>query len=374
MSKKIFFVTGTRADYGKIKSIIQSLEKKYEVFIFVTGMHLLKKYGNTYIIIERECKNSKIIKFSNQNGNEDLDQIISKTIFGVSKTIKKINPDLVIVHGDRVESFATATAASVNNFLVAHIEGGELSGTIDEHLRHAISKLSHIHFVSNTKAKKRLKLMGEIPSNVYITGSPDYDIMKSNFLPKLNVVKEKYNINFDRFAILIYHSVTTDLKNLYNNAKVLFQSVSKSKINYIIIFPNNDPGSNIIIDLIQKYFTKSKSFKVLRSMRFEYFLITLKNSLFIIGNSSAGIKEAPFFGTQTINIGTRQNNRAKLKSIINVKNKKNEILKAIEKVKSKKFRKTFHFGYGNSSEKIQKILSKKNFWKTPIQKNFNSID
>ena len=322
MSKKIFFVTGTRADYGKIKSIIQSLEKKYEVFIFVTGMHLLKKYGNTYIIIERECKNSKIIKFSNQNGNEDLDQIISKTIFGVSKTIKKINPDLVIVHGDRVESFATATAASVNNFLVAHIEGGELSGTIDEHLRHAISKLSHIHFVSNTKAKKRLKLMGEIPSNVYITGSPDYDIMKSNFLPKLNVVKEKYNINFDRFAILIYHSVTTDLKNLYNNAKVLFQSVSKSKINYIIIFPNNDPGSNIIIDLIQKYFTKSKSFKVLRSMRFEYFLITLKNSLFIIGNSSAGIKEAPFFGTQTINIGTRQNNRAKLKSIINVKNKK----------------------------------------------------
>jgi UDP-N-acetylglucosamine 2-epimerase (hydrolysing) len=261
MSKKIFFVTGTRADYGKIKSIILSLEKKYEVYIFVTGMHLLREYGSTHIIIERECRNSKIIKFKNQFKNEGLEKIISKTIIGISKNIKKIKPDLIFIHGDRVETFAAATAASVNNFLVAHIEGGELSGTIDEHLRHAISKLSHIHFVSNQEAKKRLKYMGESPSNIFVVGSPDYDIMKNEYLPKFEEVKNKYEIQFKEYAILIYHSVTTDLKNLSMKTNILFKAIEQSKLKYLIIYPNNDPGSELIIKLINKYFKKNEIIK-----------------------------------------------------------------------------------------------------------------
>tara|TARA_B100001059_G_C17774563_1_gene550454 strand:- start:62 stop:1186 length:1125 start_codon:yes stop_codon:yes gene_type:complete len=374
MSKKIFFVTGTRADYGKIKSIILSLEKKYEVYIFVTGMHLLKEYGNTYIIIERECRNSKIIKFKNQFKNEGLEKIISKTIIGISKNIKKIKPDLVFIHGDRVETFAAATAASVNNFLVAHIEGGELSGTIDEHLRHAISKLSHIHFVSNQSAKKRLKYMGENPSNIFVVGSPDYDIMKNEYLPKLEEVKNKYDIQFKEYAILIYHSVTTDLKNLLMKTNILFKAIEQSKLNYLIIYPNNDPGSKSIIELINKYFKKKRNYKILRSMRFEYFLRVLKDSSFIIGNSSAGIREAPFFGVQTIDIGDRQYSRAKLKSVVNSNFNKKKILNLIKLNKNNKFKKILYFGDGKSSNKIVKILKKKIFWQTPIQKKFKSID
>jgi UDP-N-acetylglucosamine 2-epimerase (hydrolysing) len=374
MSKKIFFVTGTRADYGKIKSIIKSLEKNFKIYIFVTGMHLMSKYGSTYQIISKECKNSKIIKFKNQTGHQMLDQIISTTIKGISKNLKKIKPDLVVVHGDRVEAFAAATAASVNNFLVAHIEGGELSGTIDEHLRHAISKLSHIHLVSNNEAKRRLALMGEKKNDIFTVGTPDYDIMKSKDLPKIFDVKKRYGIKFDKFAISIYHSVTTDLKNLTKYCSILSKTLIKSNLKYLVIFPNNDPGSDIILNSILKNFKNNKNFRVIRSMRFEYFLSALKNSSFIIGNSSAGIREAPFFGIPTINIGDRQLNRAKLNSIINLAHDSKKILKAINLSKDKKFKKTLHFGNGNSSNKIVKIFSKKRFWMTPIQKKFTSID
>jgi UDP-N-acetylglucosamine 2-epimerase (hydrolysing) len=349
MSKKIFFVTGTRADYGKIKSIIHSLEKNFKIYIFVTGMHLMSKYGSTYQIISKECKNSKIIKFKNQTGHQMLDQIISTTINGISKSLKKIKPDLVVVHGDRVEAFAAATAASVNNFLVAHIEGGELSGTIDEHLRHAISKLSHIHLVSNNEAKRRLTLMGEKKNNIFTVGTPDYDIMKSNDLPKISDVKKRYGIKFNNFAISIYHSVTTDLKNLKKYSSIFSRTLIKSDLKYLVIFPNNDPGSHIILNSIFKNFKKNQNFRIIRSMRFEYFLSALKNSRFIIGNSSAGIREAPFFGIPTLNIGDRQLNRAKLKSIINLTHDFKKILKAINLSKNKKFNKSFHFGCGNSS-------------------------
>ena len=374
MSKKIFFVTGTRADYGKIKSIIHSLEKHFKVYIFVTGMHLMSKYGSTHQIISKECKNSKIIKFKNQTGHQMLDQIISTTIKGISKNLKKINPDLVFIHGDRVEAFAAATAASVNNFLVAHIEGGELSGTIDEHLRHAISKLSHIHFVSNNEAKRRLIFMGEKKNSVFTVGTPDYDIMKSKEIPSIYEVKKRYGIKFKKFAILIYHSVTTDIKNLKKYSSILNQSLVKSNLQYLVIYPNNDPGSDIILNSIFKNFKNNKNFRIIRSMRFEFFLSALKNSSFIIGNSSAGIREAPFYGIPTINIGDRQLNRANLKSISNIGYNSKKILKNINFLNNKKFKKTIHFGNGNSSNKIVKILSKKHFWMTPIQKKFTSID
>jgi len=198
--------------------------------------------------------------------------------------------------------------------------------------------------------------------------------MKSKDLPKIFDVKKRYGIKFDKFAISIYHSVTTDLKNLTKYCSILSKTLIKSNLKYLVIFPNNDPGSDIILNSILKNFKNNKNFRVIRSMRFEYFLSALKNSSFIIGNSSAGIREAPFFGIPTINIGDRQLNRAKLNSIINLTHDSKKILKAINLSKDKKFKKTLHFGNGNSSNKIVKIFSKKRFWMTPIQKKFTSID
>jgi UDP-N-acetylglucosamine 2-epimerase (hydrolysing) len=155
---------------------------------------------------------------------------------------------MIIVHGDRVEALAGAIIGSFNNTLVTHIEGGEISGTIDELIRHAITKLSHIHFVSNKEAEKRLIQMGELKNSIFVIGSPDVDIMYSDNLPSIEETTEHYEIPFDDYSILIYHPVTTELETLGNDINEVVSATIESDRNYIVIYPNNDAGSDIIID------------------------------------------------------------------------------------------------------------------------------
>lgn len=190
MKKKILFITATRADFSKLKSLIQILQKtkNFDVRVFVTGMHLLKIYGNTVNEIYRS-KIKNIICFKNQTEkNYSMVKSMSHTLKGLNNYIKKNYLDLIIIHGDRMEALAGAVAGAFNNIPVAHIEGGELSGTIDDSIRHSISKLSHFHFVSNLESKKRLIQMGESKKSIFVIGSPDLDIMKKKiyqFLLKL---------------------------------------------------------------------------------------------------------------------------------------------------------------------------------------------
>jgi UDP-N-acetylglucosamine 2-epimerase (hydrolysing) len=372
--KNIVFVTATRADYGKLKSIILSTQKNknFNTSVFVTGMHNLVSYGNTVDEIKKDkVKNIKL--FSNQIVGEDGCNIASKTIFGFSKYVKKIKPELVIVHGDRIEPLACAVVCCLNNIKVAHVEGGELSGTVDEIFRHSLSKLSNIHFVTNLRAKKRLIQMGELSNCIFVTGSPDVDLILSKNLPLLEDAKKRYSINFDSFVIAIFHPVTTDIKNLRFNINNFIKTLQFSKKKIILIYPNNDLGSDVIIKEYNKI--KDKNFKIFPSLRFEYYLTLLKNCEFIIGNSSSGITEAPYYGVPTINIGDRQKNRAKLKSIINCTYKSNAILKCIKKFSNKKrFKKSYFFGVGNSKKKILEILKRKQIWKLNNQKQFKEIN
>jgi UDP-N-acetylglucosamine 2-epimerase (hydrolysing) len=371
--KKIIFVTATRADYGKLKSVILSIQKlkNFKTHIFVTGIHNLATYGNTYKEISKDrVKNIKI--FKNQIKSEDGDKIFSKTVLGFSKYIKKINPDLVVIHGDRIEPLACATVCCLNNVKIAHFEGGELSGTIDEIFRHAISKLCNIHFVTNSIAKKRLLQMGELEDTVFITGSPDVDLILSKNLPSLSVVKKRYDINFSSFVLAIFHPITTDIKNLKFQIRNFISALKLSKDNIILIYPNNDLGSDIILKEYKKI--KNKNILIFPSLRFEYYLTLFKNCKYIIGNSSSGIMEAPYYGIPTINIGSRQRNRANINSIINCSYKSNEILKCIKKnVFNKKIKKTFFFGYGKSKKKILKILKSKKIWQLSNQKQFKDL-
>ena len=333
--KNIVFVTATRADYGKLKKIILILQKTKTIKtnIFITGMHNLDIYGKTVNEIKKDkIKNFKI--FPNQNVGDDHNKIFSNTILGFSKYIRKIKPDLVLVHGDRLEPLACAIACCLSNIKIGHFEGGEVSGTVDEMLRHSISKLCNIHFVTNSKAKRRLIQMGELSKNIFITGSPDIDLILSKNLPTIEKVKKKYEINFKLFSVAIFHPVTTDLKNLKIQVKNFIKSLEISNKNYILIYPNNDLGSKIILNEYKKI--QNKKIKIFPSIRFEFFLTILKNSEFIIGNSSSGIMEAPYFGVPTINIGTRQNKRAKLKSIFNCDYSVKAILKIINKLPKKK--------------------------------------
>lgn len=369
--KRILFLTGTRADFGKIKSLVKAVENhnNFESYLFVTGMHMIEAYGYTLIEVQKSgFKN--IYTFSNHTDESTMDLTLAKTIQGFSNYVNKIKPDLIVIHGDRVETLAGAIVGSLNNILVAHIEGGELSGTIDELIRHSVSKLSHIHFVSNEKAAKRLMQMGELESSIITIGSPDIDVMFSNNLPDLNIVKDYYEINFDFYHIVMFHPVTTEFDMMEEYTRDFISALVESKQNFVVIFPNNDLGNNHII----KAYGQLKGnpfFRIYPSLRFEYFLTLLKNANSIIGNSSAGVREAPYYGVPAINIGSRQNKRVSSSNIINTSYNKKEILEAI--LSHTDFRRKSNskiFGKGNSAELFLKSILSESIWNINHQKQF----
>jgi UDP-N-acetylglucosamine 2-epimerase (hydrolysing) len=369
--KKILFLTGTRADFGKIKSLIQILEQRtgFEVYVFVTGMHLQEEYGYTLIEIER-CHFRNVHTFENHTHETTMDLTLAKTIEGLSSYVKTIHPDLIVVHGDRVETLAGAIVGSLNNILVAHIEGGEVSGTVDELIRHSVSKLSHVHFVSNETAAKRLQQMGEIKSSIYTIGSPDIDIMFSEQLPSLDVVKDYYQIAFEFYAIVMFHPVTTEAKEMKQYADNFIMALLNDTHNYVVIYPNNDLGSRYIIKGYENL-KNNPRFRVIPSLRFEYFLTLLKNAQFIIGNSSAGIREAPYYGIPIINIGTRQQNRAVHADIINVDYEGKNIRSALQKIDSHQIAQAdTDFGQGNSAQLFMESIENDDIWRINHQKQF----
>ncbi|ESU22184.1 neuC protein [Flavobacterium enshiense DK69] len=374
MKKKILFLTGTRADFGKIKSLIQILETHpdFEVFVFVTGMHLQKEYGYTLLEIER-CGFSNVHTFENHTHETTMDLTLAKTIEGLSLYVKECNPDMIIIHGDRVEALAGAIVGSLNNILVGHIEGGELSGTIDELIRHSTSKMSHVHFVSNGQARKRLEQMGELTESIFSIGSPDVDVMFSNTLPDLITVKDYYEIQFEQYAVVMFHPVTTEAKFMEQYANDFVSALLEDDHNYVVIYPNNDLGSQAILKAYERL-KGNPRFRVFPSLRFEYFLTLLKKSQFIIGNSSAGIREAPYYGLPIINIGTRQQNRALHADIINVDYNKKSIEGALRIID---FHKTLpssaDFGKGDSAQLFLKSLEKGDIWQLNHQKQFRDI-
>ncbi|USG65322.1 UDP-N-acetylglucosamine 2-epimerase [Brevibacillus ruminantium] len=374
MSKKILFLTGTRADFGKLKPLIRAVDGSplFECAIFVTGMHTLSRYGNTVEeVYKAGFKN--IHTFRNQIHGEPMDLVLANTIGGLSRFIHEDRPDLIVVHGDRIEALAGAIVGSLNNILVAHIEGGELSGTIDESIRHSVSKLSHIHFVANNQAAARLEQLGEKANHIFIIGSPDIDVMLSDQLPSLAEVRERYDIYFEKFGIVLYHPVTTELDFIRDHANQLVKALISSGQNHVVIYPNNDLGSN---DILAEYklLENNPHFRIFPSLRFEYFLTLLKNTEYIIGNSSTGIHEAPVYGVPAINIGSRQENRFFHSTIYNVSNECNEILEAIKVVSQiTKREPCFSFGRGNSTTLFMNVLEEGAIWETSKQKQFQDL-
>jgi UDP-N-acetylglucosamine 2-epimerase (hydrolysing) len=376
--KKIVFLTGTRADFGKLKSLISITQnsKKYEVHLFVTGMHMNSLYGAT---IDEIRKNGfkNIYPFINHDSIDNMDRTLAKTIDGFSHFIAEIQPDLIVVHGDRVEAMAGAITGSLNNILVAHIEGGEISGTIDELIRHAVSKMSHIHLVANDEAKKRLIQLGELPCSIFILGSPDLDLMNPECLPSLLKVKKYYNIEFDQFSIAMMHPVTTEIENTQKHAREFVDALLESNDNYIVIYPNNDPGSYEILNEYDRL-KNNKKIRIFPSLRFEYFLVFLKNADYIVGNSSAGIREAGFYSVPAVNIGSRQNNREKEKnnSIFHVDCDCCSIVRAINSIKegiNNLPHSESNYGNGDSDKIFIDLLSSDKIWSIECQKQFQDV-
>lgn len=371
--KKIVFLSGTRADWGKIKALVQRVKesKKFEYKIFACGMHLLELYGNTFIEIYKDGFD-EVFLAKPYKYQEKMDLALSECIKQFSLFIKDYKPDLIVVHGDRLEALCGAIVGAFNNILVAHIEGGEVSGTIDESIRHSISKLAHLHFVANNEAKKRLIQLGEREEDIFVIGSPDIDLMLGD-LPSMQEVQEHYYqikpFNGD-YAIFLYHPVTTEEKNLQKNITQTLKALKKSALNYIVIYPNNDLGSKTILKAY-KSLEGDSHFALFKSLKFEAFLTLLKNARFIIGNSSAGIREAPIYAIPCINLGSRQEGRYKeSEGIVSVKESEKEILSAIGKVKNLRLDSSLEFGAGESTKEFINVLESGEIWSKKLQKKF----
>ena len=290
--------------------------------------------------------------YINQDGSvsSQMDLVLANTVHGLGLHIRESQPDLLVVHGDRVEALAGAIVGALNNARVAHIEGGEVSGTVDELLRHAVTKLSHIHFVANEDAAQRLRQMGEDWKSIFIIGSPDTDIMLSANLPDLEEVKRHYEVPFDSYGIVLYHPVTTERAQVRSNARELVDALFASGLNFVVIHPNNDPGAETILEELERLRGLSR-FRFIPSMRFEYFLVLMKHATVMVGNSSAGVREAPAYAVPTVNIGTRQNSRFHCSSIVDVPEDSEAIERALANL-PKSLAPVHHFGRGNCARGV----------------------
>lgn len=383
MSRKVLFLTGTRADFGKLKALIQTLESSgdFEVAVFITGMHTLSRYGYTVDEVYRVLSDKRlrdgtrsVYVYHNQAQGEPMEQVLSSTIDGLSRYVSEFRPDLIVVHGDRVEALAGAIVGALRNILVAHVEGGEVSGTVDELIRHAVSKMSHIHFVANDLAKKRLLQLGEHPQAIHVIGSPDVDLMMSDTLPELEEVKRYYDIPHAEYGVVILHPVTTNLVDTAASATAIVDAMIESQHEFVVIYPNNDEGCELIFSEYRR-FEGNPRVKLIPSMRVEYFLVLLRESRFLLGNSSAGIRECPVFGVPAINVSSRQTGRASTACVIQVSGTREAIAKALEEAWStpQTFSPDMTFGSGNSAERFLTVLASESFWGVSTQKLFNDL-
>lgn len=370
--KKIIFLTGTRADYGKIKSLIKTIEasRLFELHVFVTGMHMSKLHGETWREVLRDGYEHIHLDHSVEiSGGLSMSQALAQIMMSFTRYVTNLKPDLIVVHGDRIEATAGALVSVLNNVRLAHIEGGEISGTIDESLRHAISKLANEHLVASYPAKEMLVRLGENPEHVHVIGSPDIDVMFSDDLPTLEEAKAHYEITFDQFSLALFHPTTTQFADLPNQAKVFVDVLLESGKNYVVIYPNNDLGYEIILEQYQAL-TNHPRFRLFPSIRFEYFLALMKVADFVIGNSSAGVRESCVYGVPSIDIGGRQAGRYQTDLIKNIQHctfEKDAILQAINAAPNYRIQSS-RFGEGRSSNQMLALLKDPEFWQSSLQK------
>ena len=370
--RKICVVTGTRAEYGLLHWLMDGINKstKLDLQIVATGMHLSPEFGLTYQEIEND--GFKIDKKIEMLLSADTPSSISKStglgLIGFADAFYELNPDIVIVLGDRYEVLAASLAAMFENIPIAHIHGGETTaGAFDEAIRHSITKMSWWHFVAADEYEKRVIQLGENPERVFNVGGLGVDTIKKTNLRSKDELMIKAGIKFGKKNLLItYHPVTLENKTSQQDFKSLLDVLSEIKDIYLIFtMPNADSDGRIIKKMINDFvFNQSERSISFTSMGSLNYLSTLQYIDGVVGNSSSGLAEAPTFKIGTINIGDRQKGRLKAESIIDCEPTKKSIKLAIDKLYGHKFQKDIHsvqnpYGDGDAIEKIMSILSNK---------------
>tara|TARA_B100000963_G_C22605225_1_gene662153 strand:- start:779 stop:1954 length:1176 start_codon:yes stop_codon:yes gene_type:complete len=382
---KICIVINNRANYARIKSVIENLKKKKKVDlkIILGASAILEKFGK----LEKTLSNDKIKIHHKINsiieGETPLTMAKSTglAVIEISSIFADLKPDIVVTIADRFETMATAVAASYMNIILAHTQGGEITGSIDESVRHAITKLSHIHFASSKIAYKNIIQLGEDKKNVFLTGCPSLDLAKKfpkkiddNLLKKYNGVGKKFNLK-EKYIVVMQHPVTTEYGDGFKQINETIKAVSKLNFPTIWLWPNVDAGSDEVSKGLRIYREKNIDSKIffIKNFTAEDYLSVIYNCSCLIGNSSSAIREGGFLGVPAVNIGTRQTGREVGKNIINVDYDEKKILKAIDKQlrRNRKFASSKIYGDGNAGKYIASILSNLNIKKVSIQKKLS---
>lgn len=371
--RKICVITNNRADYSRLKSLLKELNKRsdVELMLFVVGSHMLSLYGKTIDEIEKDGFKVAYKMYTEVDGRVPVTMAKSAalTIAELSTAFYNFKPDIVVVHGDRFEAMAAAVAASFMNIFVAHIQGGEVTGTIDEHIRHSITKLSHLHFPSTEDAKNRIIKMGEKADMVFNFGCPSVDLFIETPLISFDdlkkeifkyVKKEDWKNNFnENFFVVIQHPVTTEFSYAKEKMLPVLKALNGFNHNVLIFWPNIDAGSEVMVLEIKKFEREQNSrIGLFPHFPFNIFVNIMRYAKVIIGNSSAGIREACYFGTPVVNIGTRQEGRQRPGNVIDVDYDVEQIKSAINKqIKRERYESEFLYGKGNAGKNIADILA-----------------
>ena len=372
--KKICVVLNNRANYARIKSFLLLANKnnKIDLQLVLAGSSHLEKFGNISDLIKKDKLRINHKLFTIFEGNDPIcmAKTTSQTINELSTVFLNIKPDIVFVIADRYENLAVAISASYMNIPVAHVQGGEVTGSIDESVRHAITKLSHIHFTCTKRSKKFLLKMGENKKNVFLTGCPSIDLIKSDKLKIDKGFNERNSfvgniINFNKpYLTFLFHPVTTEFKKNKEYMSNLIKIIEhfSNKYQTVILWPNVDSGTNFISKKIRIFLNKSKKKTIAAYKNFspEDYLKLINNTLCLVGNSSSGIRESSILGLPVVNIGNRQTGREKGENVIDADNSHMSILKAINKqLKKKRYKKIKIYGDGKAGKRILNIILKK---------------
>ncbi len=368
MKKVISILTATRAEFGLLKPLISKLNtnEQFDIRIVATGAHLSPEFGLTYKEIEEAGFkiDEKIEMLLSSDTPSSISKSMGIAMISFADYFQRLNPDLLIVLGDRYETLAVCMTAMNEKIPIAHLYGGETTeGAIDESIRHAITKLSYLHFTSTEDHKNRVIQLGENPNRVYNVGALGIENIANERLLTKQELLESLNINLkNKYSVVTFHPVTLENNSAKEQAIALLESLKSTKdMDFIVTKSNADADGRVINKLIDDYASENENIFSFTSLGLIRYLSSLKYCEMVIGNSSSGLTEAPSFKVPTINIGNRQKGRTQADSIINCEPIKSEILNAIELAKSDNFKTIAQntinpYGDGITSEKISKVI------------------
>ena len=306
--RRVCVVTGTRAEYGLLKPIMEEIRNSgLQLRLVVAGMHLSHEFGDSYQLIEQDGFEitARVDMLLSGDNHAAMTKSIGIGIYGMSQAVESLDPDVVLVLGDRVEAFAGAVSGAGLNKVVAHLHGGEVTrGGLDESMRHAISKLAHLHFVATEGSRARLIKMGELPENIHQVGAPGLDVALRCKAYSLEQLKESLAISLKKpFLVVVQHPISTDADASGNQMKETLEAVKCTGYDAVILYPNSDSGGRRMIEVVESY-RREPWLHIYRNLPHMVYVSLLKHAAVLIGNSSSGIIEAPSFHLAVVNVGS----------------------------------------------------------------------